>query len=131
MGMRNMKIGGGLALGGMALSGIASNMAPGAGADTVGVLGQTAAYAGMGMMFGPIGAGIGALVGLTAGLFSLQSKADERAKAEEVSKREAEKKTQDLMEQLSVRPIALNVSNDTIGKWNTYSQQNGANSKLA
>ncbi len=32
------------------------------------ILGETAKYAGMGMAFGPIGAGVGALVGLTVGL---------------------------------------------------------------
>jgi hypothetical protein len=109
MGMRNMGIGMGLGIGGIALSGIASNMTPGAGADTVGVLGQTATYAGMGMMFGPIGAGIGALVGLTAGLFQLQSKADERAKAEETAKKDADKKTNDLLESLAVRPVTVQV----------------------
>jgi len=108
-GMTNMGIGMGLGIGGMALSGIASNMAPGAGADTVGVLGQTATYAGIGMMFGPIGAGIGALVGLTAGLFSLQSKADERRKAEEAAKKDADKKTNDLLESLAYRPVTVQV----------------------
>jgi hypothetical protein len=93
----------------MALSGIAGAMAPGAGADAVGVLGQTASFAGMGMMFGPLGAGIGALVGLTAGLFQLQSKADERNKAEEAAKKEADKKTNDLLESLAVRPVNIQV----------------------
>ena len=32
------------------------------------ILGETAKYAGMGMAFGPIGAGVGALVGLTVGI---------------------------------------------------------------
>ena len=109
MGMRNMGIGAGLGIGGMALSGIAGAMAPGAGADAVGVLGQTASFAGMGMMFGPLGAGIGALVGLTAGLFQLQSKADERNKAEEAAKKEADKKTNDLLESLAVRPVNIQV----------------------
>jgi len=131
MGMRNMKIGGGLAIGGMALSGIAGTMNEGAGKDAVGVLGQTASFAGMGMMFGPWGAAIGGLVGLGVGLFNLSKENEERRKQEQAQAAEAAKRTQEALEALSVRPIELNMNNQTISNWNTYSQQNGSNPKLA
>jgi len=117
---------------GMLTSAITSNMEAGEGKTAVGALGGAASGALIGSAILPgIGTAIGGLIGGIGGLVSGLEEDRAKRKAEEVSKREAEKKTQDLMEQLSVRPIALNVSNDTIGKWNTYSQQNGANSKLA
>lgn len=131
MGMRGMGVGIGLGIGGMALSGIASSMEPGAGASAIGVLGQTASYAGMGAMFGPWGAAIGGLVGLGMGLFSLSKENEERRKQEAEAAKETQRKTQELIEQMAVRPIELNVNNDTIGKWNTYSTQNGANSSFS
>jgi len=131
MAMRNMKIGGGLAIGGMALSGIASGMEEGGGKQAMGVLGHTASYAGMGMMFGPWGAAIGGLVGLGMGLFSLSKENEERRKQEAEQAKAAQQATADALEALSVRPINLNMNNQTISNWNTYSQQNGANPKLA
>jgi hypothetical protein len=131
MGMKNMGIGMGLGVGGMALSGIASSMEPGTGASAIGVLGQTAQYAGMGMMFGPWGAAIGGLVGLGMGLFSLSKENEERRKQEADASKESQRRTQEIIEQMSVRPIELNVTNETIGKWNTYSSQNGANNSFA
>jgi gas vesicle protein len=128
---KSMGAGLGLGMGGMALSGIASSMEPGAGANTVGVLGQTAQYAGMGMMFGPWGAAIGGLVGLGMGLFSLSKENEERRKQEADASKESQRRTQEIIEQMSVRPIELNVTNETIGKWNTYSSQNGANNSFA
>ena len=52
------------------ISAIASDQIPAQSAKGEGgrILGETAKYAGMGMAFGPIGAGVGALVGLTVGL---------------------------------------------------------------
>ena len=128
---RNMKIGGGAALGGMALSGISSAMEPGAGADTVGVLGQTASYAGMGFMVGgPWGAAIGGTVGAVMGLVDVLNKNEERKKAEEAAKNEAEKKTQDLLEQLATRPLELKINNDNLGTLTTSQNQNSYNSNL-
>lgn len=131
-GMRNMGIGMGLGIGGMALSGLASSMEPGSvGKGVVGTLGTTATYAGMGMMFGPIGGIIGGGIGLLKGIFDSVSESNEREKAEKAARAETEKRTNDLLQQLAVRPISLNVNNDTIGKWNTYSSQNGSNPNLA
>lgn len=52
-------------IGAIASDNIAAQSAKGEGGR---ILGETAKYAGMGMAFGPIGAGVGALVGLTVGL---------------------------------------------------------------
>jgi hypothetical protein len=131
MGMKNMGIGMGLGVGGMALSGIASSMEPGAGASTIGVLGQTASYAGMGMMFGPWGAAIGGLVGLGMGLFNLSKENEERRKQEADANKETQKKTNDLIEQLSSRPVKLTINNEDLGRINTNTSMFSGNSKLA
>jgi hypothetical protein len=115
---------------GMLTSGITSNMEEGGGKNTVSVLGGAASGALMGAAFGPWGAAIGGLIGGVGSLISVLEESEERKKAETAKKEEAEKKTQDLLEQLSVRPIALNVNNDQIGKWNTASSQNGSNPKF-
>jgi hypothetical protein len=115
---------------GMLTSGITSNMEEGGGKNTVSVLGGAASGALMGAAFGPYGALIGGLIGGVGSLISVLGESEERKKAETAKKEEAEKKTQDLLEQLSVRPIALNVNNDQIGKWNTASSQNGSNPKF-
>jgi hypothetical protein len=129
---KNMVRGGGAALGGMALSGISSAMEPGAGADTVGVLGQTATYAGMGMMVGgPWGVAIGGTIGAVMGLVDVLNKNEESKKAELAAKNEAEKKTQDLLEQLSTRPLSLNINNDNLGKITTNQNQISYNSNLS
>ena len=131
MGMKNMGIGMGLGVGGMALSGIASSMEPGAGASTMGVLGQTASYAGMGMMFGPWGAAIGGLVGLGMGLFSLSKENEERRKQEADASKESQRKTNELIEQLSSRPVKLTINNEDLGRINTNTSMFSGNSKLA
>jgi hypothetical protein len=128
---KSMGAGLGLGVGGMALSGIASSMEPGAGANTVGVLGQTAQYAGMGMMFGPWGAAIGGLVGLGMGLFNLSKENEERRKQEADANKETQKKTNDLIEQLSSRPVKLTINNEDLGRINTNTSMFSGNSKLA
>jgi hypothetical protein len=128
---KSMGAGLGLGVGGMALSGIASSMEPGAGANTVGVLGQTAQYAGMGMMFGPWGAAIGGLVGLGMGLFNLSKENEERRKQEADTNKETQKKTNELIEQLSSRPVKLTINNEDLGRINTNTSMFSGNSKLA
>ena len=128
---KSMGAGLGLGVGGMALSGIASSMEPGAGANTVGVLGQTAQYAGMGMMFGPWGAAIGGLVGLGMGLFNLSKENEERRKQEADANKETQKKTNELIEQLSSRPVKLTINNEDLGRINTNTSMFSGNSKLA
>ena len=126
-----MGVGMGLGIGGMALSGVASSMEPGAGANAVGVLGQTAQYAGMGAMFGPWGAAIGGLVGLGMGLFNLSKENEERRKQEADTNKETQKKTNELIEQLSSRPVKLTINNEDLGRINTNTSMFSGNSKLA
>ena len=128
---KSMGAGLGLGVGGMALSGIASSMEPGTGASAMGVLGQTASYAGMGMMFGPMGAAIGGLVGLGMGLFNLSKENEERRKQEADTNKETQKKTNDLIEQLSSRPVKLTINNEDLGRINTNTSMFSGNSKLA
>ena len=126
-----MGVGMGLGIGGMALSGVASSMEPGAGANAVGVLGQTAQYAGMGAMFGPWGAAIGGLVGLGMGLFSLSKENEERRKQEADAAKESQRKTNELIEQLTSRPVKLTINNEDLGRINTNTSMFSGNSKLA
>jgi hypothetical protein len=126
-----MGVGMGLGLGGMALTAAASGMEPGGAKNTVGFLGGAAAGAGMGMMFGPWGAAIGGLVGgigaLVSGMEADREAAKEKEAARNAAQAEADKQTRDLMESLAVRPIQLGMNADTLQKWSTNSQQNGAN----
>ena len=128
---RAMGAGIGLGLGGMALTAAASGMEAGGAKNTVGFLGGAAAGAGMGMMFGPWGAAIGGLVGgigaLVSGLEADREAAKEKEAARNAAQAEADKQTRELMENLSVRPIQLSMSNKTIQEWNSNSQQYGAN----
>jgi len=109
MGMRNMMIGGGLGMAGMALNMVSSGMEPGGARTAVGALGGAATGAGMGMMFGPWGAAIGGLVGGVYGLIT-EMKADrEKEEAEKAAKKEADKKTNELLENLAIRPVNIQV----------------------
>jgi|LakMenEpi03Aug12_release.lakeMendotaPanAssembly.Ray.scaffolds.fasta_scaffold01699_6 hypothetical protein len=116
-----MGVGLGLGVGGMALSSAAGGMEEGGAKDTVSVLGGAATGAGVGMMFGPWGAAIGAVVGGVGSLISVLNESEERKKQETASAKESEKKTTDLLNQLAVRPINLNVGGKTIMEYNTAS----------
>lgn len=116
-----MGVGLGLGIGGMALSSAAGGMEEGGAKDTVSVLGGAATGAGVGMMFGPWGAAIGAVVGGVGSLISVLNESEERKKQEIASSKESEKKTTDLLNQLAVRPINLNVGGKTIMEYNTAS----------
>jgi hypothetical protein len=96
-------------------------MEEGGAKDTVSVLGGAATGAGVGMMFGPWGAAIGAVVGGVGSLISVLNESEERKKQETASAKESEKKTTDLLNQLAVRPINLNVGGKTIMEYNTAS----------
>jgi len=106
-------------------------MDEGAGKSTMGVLGSTATFAGMGMMFGPYGAAIGGLVGLGMGLFNLSKENEERRKAEAEKAKEENKKYQDMVEALSVRPLQLNVGNESLAKFTTRQNLTNAPSNMA
>jgi len=126
-----MGLGMGLGIGGMALTAASAGMEPGGAKNAVGFLGGAAAGAGMGMMFGPWGAAIGGLVGgvaaLVSGLEADRQAQKEKDDARNAAQAEADRQTRELMENLSVRPIQLSMSNKTIQEWNSNSQQYGAN----
>lgn len=129
--MRNMGIGMGLGIAGMGLNMAASGMEAGGARTAVGTLGGAATGAGMGMMFGPWGALIGGVAGGLFGLIGELKASREKEEAEKAAKEERERKLNETLQQMAVRPLELNVNNDTIAKWNTYSTQNGANSSFS
>jgi hypothetical protein len=94
---------------GMLTAGVTSNMEAGEGKTAVGALGGAASGALMGAAFGPWGAAIGGLIGGIGGLVSGLEEDRAKRKAEEAAKRDADKKTNDLLESLAVRPINLQV----------------------
>jgi hypothetical protein len=128
---KSMVAGLGLGIAGTGLQALSQNMEPGTGASAVGVLGSTAQFAGAGAMFGPYGAAIGGLVGLGIGLINMNKEETERRKSELAAKNEAEKKTQDLLEQLAYRPVEVKYNSDTIGSFTTVQNQNSYNSNLS
>jgi hypothetical protein len=137
--MSGMKIGGGLAIGGMALSGVAGMMDEGTGKDIVSGLGATVSGAGTGAMIGSmILPGVGTAIGAAAGaLWSLygsyqESEAKREAKeAEDKAKREAaDAKTKEMVEALTSRPIHLNVGGKTILEYNNASTMYGTDSNI-
>ena len=115
-GMGAMGLGLGLGIGGMALNSVASDMDPGAGRTTVSALGGAATGASFGMLLGPIGAGIGALVGGVYGLVT-EIKADREAqKAKDQAASEFETRKLQMIEDLSLRPVKIDMGTDTIMK---------------
>jgi hypothetical protein len=135
--------GGGAALAGLgiglATSAISSNMEAGGGRTAVSTLGGATSGALTGATIGSIipglgtaaGAIIGGLIGGVSSLVTEMKATREKEEADRTNREEAQKRTQEILEQMSVRPIELNVTNETIGKWNTYSSQNGANNSFA
>ena len=140
---RRMMMGGGLGLGamasGMLTSAITSNMEAGEGRTAVSTVGGAATGALTGAAIGSIfpvvgtavGAAVGGLIGGISSLVSEMKATREKEDADKATREENQKRTQEILEQMSVRPIELNVTNETIGKWNTYSSQNGANNSFA
>jgi len=94
---------------GMLTAGVTSNMEAGGGKTAVGALGGAASGALMGAAFGPWGAAIGGLIGGIGGLVSGLEEDRAKRKAEEAAKRDADKKTNDLLESLAVRPVNIQV----------------------
>ena len=115
--MGAMGLGLGLGIGGMALNSVASDMDPGAGRTTVSALGGAATGAAFGSMIAPgVGTAIGALVGGVYGLVT-EIKADREAqKAKDQAASEFETKKLQMIEDLSLRPVKIDMGTDTIMK---------------
>jgi hypothetical protein len=119
----------------LASMGIASQMDEGAGKDTVEGVGTVASYAGTGAMLGsfvPVignvaGGIIGGAIGLFKTMYDSNEKSRERDEAKAKATEESQKRTNDLLEQLAVRPVKLTVSNKEIGEWNTASNMYSGN----
>jgi hypothetical protein len=76
------------------------------------ILGETAKYAGMGMAFGPIGAGVGALVGLTVGL--VKNKKAKEAYKEERTEQANQKAASNAQAALAANVNSQNQANNEI-----------------
>ena len=73
------------------------------------------------------GAAIGGLVGLGVGLFNLSKENEERRKQEAEKQKEDNKKYQDMVDALSVRPLQLNIGNESISKFSTQQSLTNSN----
>ena len=112
---------------------VAGQMEEGAAQDTVSGIGTTASWAGTGALIGSVipgvGTAVGAVVGGLAGAMSSLFTAEEnRIKREEARKKTEEdqnKRTNELLEQLALRPNVLNVGGKTIMEFNTAADQYG------
>ena len=131
-GMKGFGIGMGVSL---ASSAIASQMDEGGAKDAVEGVGTVASYAGTGALLGsfvPVignvaGGIIGGAIGLFKTMYDSNEKSRERDEAKAKATEESQKRTNDLLEQLAVRPVKLTVSNKEIGEWNTASNMYSAN----
>jgi Txe/YoeB family toxin of Txe-Axe toxin-antitoxin module len=65
------------------------------------------------------------------GLFNLSKENEERRKQEADTNKETQKKTNELIEQLSSRPVKLTINNEDLGRINTNTSMFSGNSKLA
>ncbi len=112
---------------------VAGQMEEGAAQDTVSGIGTTASYAGTGALIGSVipgvGTAVGAVVGGLAGaMTSLFTAEENRIKREEARKKVEEdqkNRTNELLEQLALRPNVLNVGGKTIMEFNTAADQYG------
>jgi len=112
---------------------MASQMDEGGAKDTVEGIGTTASYAGTGALIGSIipgvGTAVGAVVGGLAGamtsLFTAEENRIKRQEAREKTEEDQNKRTNELLEQLAIRPNVLNVGGKTIMEFNTAADQYG------
>ena len=129
-GMKGFGIGAAIGIGADLIS---SQMEEGAAQDTVSGIGTTASWAGTGALIGSVipgvGTAVGAVVGGLAGAMSSLFTAEEnRIKREEARKKieeDQKNRTNELLEQLALRPNVLNVGGKTIMEFNTAADQYG------
>ena len=135
--------GGGAALAGLgvglATSAISSNMEAGGGRTAVSTLGGATSGALTGATIGSVipglgtaaGAIIGGLVGGVSSLVTEMKATREKEEADKANREETQKKTNELIEQLSSRPVKLTINNEDLGRINTNTSMFSGNSKLA
>jgi hypothetical protein len=137
--------GGGLGLGlagmgvGLATSAITSNMDTGDGKTAVSTVGGAASGALTGAALGSVipglgtavGAVVGGLIGGVSSLVTEMKATREKEEADKAARDETQKKTNELIEQLSSRPVKLTINNEDLGRINTNTSMFSGNSKLA
>jgi hypothetical protein len=132
--MRGFKVGGGLAIAGLAADQISEEMKEGTEQDVVSGIGTTASFAGTGAMIGSalfpgVGTLVGGIIGGVVGGIKALVDADEnekkRIEQEKKNKEEAQNRTNELLESFLNRPIHLNVGNETLLKFNTAQAVHG------
>lgn len=129
-GMKGFGIGAAIGIGADLM---ASQMDEGGAKDTVEGIGTTASYAGTGALIGSVipgvGTAVGAVVGGLAGamtsLFTAEENRIKRQEAREKTEEDQNKRTNELLEQLAIRPNVLNVGGKTIMEFNTAADQYG------
>lgn len=124
---------------GLATSAISSNMEAGGGRTAVSTVGGAASGALTGAALGSVipglgtaaGAIIGGLVGGVSSLVTEMKATREKEEADRANREETQKKTNELIEQLSSRPVKLTINNEDLGRINTNTSMFSGNSKLA
>ena len=124
---------------GLATSAISSNMEAGEGRTAVSTVGGAASGALTGAALGSVipglgtaaGAIIGGLVGGVSSLVTEMKATREKEEADKANREETQKKTNELIEQLSSRPVKLTINNEDLGRINTNTSMFSGNSKLA
>ena len=77
------------------------------------------------------GAIIGGLVGGVSSLVTEMKATREKEEADKANREETQKRTNELIEQLSSRPVKLTINNEDLGRINTNTSMFSGNSKLA
>jgi len=129
-GMKGFGIGSAVSLGASAIS---SQMEEGGAKDAVDGISTTAQYAGYGAVLGSVipglgniaGAIIGGSIGMLKSAYDANEKSKERDEAKKVANQDAQRRTNELLEQLAYRPIKLDVGTNTVAQWNTATNQYG------
>jgi hypothetical protein len=133
---RGMRLGGAGAIAGLGVSAMAGTMAEGTAKDVVSTAGTALSLAGTGAMLGSmifpgvgtvVGAALGGLAGIIGGYMEHQEKEDQKREDREKIESQQRLATAQLLEQLTLRPVKLTISNKEIGEFNTFSQQHSAN----
>jgi hypothetical protein len=125
---------------GLGTSALTSNMEAGGARTAVSSVGSAASMglmgASIGSMIAPgigtaIGAGLGALIGGISSLVSEMEATREKEKEKTEALKEYNKSTQEMMNQLMIRPTELNVGTKTVAEFRTSMRQYGSSGVFA